>query len=309
MATYNWTTNANMIPEIIARETIEQTKSNMQLTKLCRQDFSSEIAGYGDTIKIPKSTKPTVQSKTPGTAISTRAGLSTSVVEVALEKHFVVPFTIEDTGRILSKPRIFQMAMQDAGIAMAEKIETYIFELITTHGASSSSYRVGTFGSAIDYDLIQSIKLAMDKAKIPQGYERYVIVGPEGENNLFDIAELSKAINAGNVNSESASITGKINKALGINFAMNQLEPTTTGTPTERSGIAFVSPAIAVINRALEKPISQNVSYYDYADPDTGLNIRVTMNYDSNNIGDNINIECLLGAKIIMPDWCWEVRH
>ena len=309
MATYNWTTNANMIPEIIAKETIEQTKSNMQLTKLCRQDFSSEIGAYGDTVKIPKSTKPTVQTKTPGTAISSRVGLSTSVVEIALEKHFVVPFTIEDTGRILSKPRIFQMSMQDAGIAMAEKIETYIFELIVAHGLSSSSYRLGTFGTDIDYDLIQSIKKAMDKAKIPQGYERYCILGPEGENNLFDISELSKAINAGNVNKESAAITGKINKALGINFAMNQLEPETSGTPAQRSGIAFVSPAIAVVNRALEKPISSNINAYDYNDPDTGLNIRVTINYDSNNIGDAINIECLLGAKIIMPDWCWEVRH
>lgn len=308
-ASYNTTTNANVIPTFWARKVLEAAKPNLILTKMCDHSWKDSVKKSGDTVTIPKFGEPTVVTKVAGTPIATRQGVATTTIDVKLDQHLMVPLTAEDTALLMSEPDAHSNILKGAGIALAKGIENYIWTLIVTHGAASASNRLGTFLSAIDQALMQDIKDAFDTAEAPVTESRECILGVDGISDIMGIANFMSVQNIGETQKFSALSTGKLPMLLGVNYHMSQLEPVSTA---DRSGVAFIKPAIAVVSRSLidkTKAPAHGVAQGAYLDPDLKIEIKVTQGYSMNDAGGLINVECLMGAKIVRPEWVKEIRH
>lgn len=307
-ASFNSTTNANVIPTIIARKVMEFMKSNLILTAKCDHNWENELQDSGDTVTITKFAKPTVSNKVAGTPIATRQGVATTTVDVTLDQHFYSALAAEDTALLMSKPNAMDSILRGTAISMAEKIEEYIWGLIVTHGLTPGN-NLGSFTTAIDRALLQEIKDSFDSAKVPAGYERLGILGTEGISDIMNINDVTYVSNMGKNQELGTMSTGKLQEyVLGVRYDLSQLEPVTVAN---RSGVAFVKPAIAVVNRPLRgtELNMSGVQIGTYFDPDLQMEIRVVQGYDMAYMGTTINIDCLMGAKIIIPEWVKEIRH
>ena len=314
MPTFNALDNANIIPTMIARGVLERAKPNLMFAKMCRRDFEKEAQQKGDTVTITRFGKPTVIDKTAGTPIAARQGLATSTVDVKLDKHKIIPLTVEDTARAFSSPAAWNEIMTSAALALAEAVETSVWDLIPTHGAADPTYNLGSYGTSIDKALILDIRDAFSAAKIPQGFNKHCILSVEGISNIMNIDAFTTAINVGNVGGQAPVITGKLPALYGTNFYESQIAPIVSGSPTQRSGVSFITPAIAIVSRPIKDPMTEGlmnevVKTDVYVDPDVNISVRVTVGYDMNNVGLMVNIDVLFGVKIVQPEWCWEIRH
>ena len=68
------------------------------------------------------------------------------------------------------------------------------------------------------------------------------------------------------------------------------------------SNLAFHEKAIALVTRPLEVPLGKNeTNAYAAVEPNTGLSIRVVMDYDINTKKSVISLDALFGAKVVYP--------
>jgi len=74
------------------------------------------------------------------------------------------------------------------------------------------------------------------------------------------------------------------------------------------SNIAFHPNFMALVSRPLEQPMGKSQEQaYTATDPDTGLSIRVVMDYSIDNKHDVISLDCLFGKKVIFPQLACQV--
>ena len=74
------------------------------------------------------------------------------------------------------------------------------------------------------------------------------------------------------------------------------------------SNIAFHPNFMALVSRPLEMPMGKNQEQaYTASDPDTGLSVRVVMDYSIDNKHDVISLDTLFGKKVIFPQLATQV--
>jgi hypothetical protein len=302
MADFNITTNPEVIPTIIARSTLIKAKAMMKLCMLSYQDFSSELSQYGQTVNVTSFSGITVTNKVPGTPIVPGGG-TTSSKPITMDQHLVASVTLEDTLSMMSKPNALDNISRDMAIAIATKAESYVWTI-----ANASINRQGAVGTAIDKGLVKNLKISLSKKLAPPAYPKYLIVGSDGYGQLLDIDEFVLASNVGDSNSPAPIVEGEIRKGLGFLTLEDQLAPEVP--LTSAAGVAFIQPGLAVVSRPMtSNAMVSSVKMDTVIDPDTGLAVRVTLGYSMQDVGQIMNMDMLLGAAIMYPDWLIAVDH
>ena len=116
------TTEANVLPTIIAASTLGALSSNMALLGLVSRDFDNEFKNEGQTVTVGVRGSLSVNDKSEGSDVTVQAP-TMGKVEVTLDKHKEVTFGAEDIAIMLEKPDSVAGYADDAAIALLEEIE------------------------------------------------------------------------------------------------------------------------------------------------------------------------------------------
>ena len=124
MANVTVTTGANFIPEMWSGAILDYAEAQFSLKDRVT-DFSSMLAGGGDTLHIPKVTEETAASKSADTAVTYSANTD-GKIDLSVDQHHYEAKRIEDIVKVQESADLFSMYARSMGYAIAKKVENYI---------------------------------------------------------------------------------------------------------------------------------------------------------------------------------------
>ena len=124
------------IPEIWSDEVVAAYKKNLVLANLVNK--MSMRGKKGDTLHIPKPTRGTATAKAANTTVTIQADTETEVL-VSIDKHFEYSRFIEDIVEVQALASLRRFYTDDAGYALAKKVDDELFQLGKTFGDDNGS--------------------------------------------------------------------------------------------------------------------------------------------------------------------------
>jgi len=141
MANVTVTTGANFIPEMWSGAILDYAEAQFSLKDRVT-DFSSMLAGGGDTLHIPKVTEETAAQKSADTAVTYSANTD-GKIDLAVDQHHYEAKRIEDIVKVQESADLFSMYARSMGYAIAKKVENYI-AVNTIQSATGNDTALGT---------------------------------------------------------------------------------------------------------------------------------------------------------------------
>ena len=124
------------IPEIWSDEVIAAYKKNLVLANLVRK--MSFKGKKGDTLHIPKPTRGVASAKAANTAVTVQADAE-SEVQVLINSHFEYSRFIEDIAEVQALSSLRSFYTEDAGYALAKKVDDELLALGKSFGDSDGT--------------------------------------------------------------------------------------------------------------------------------------------------------------------------
>lgn len=231
-------TNADkFIPEIWSDEVIAAYKANLVLANLVRK--MSFKGKKGDTLHIPKPTRGTAAAKAANTAVTIQANVE-SEVQVLIDQHFEYSRFIEDIVETQALSSLRSFYTEDAGYALAKKVDDTLIGLAKTFGDGTTTYvhsnsyfidastgltlyaldTVTTSDVFTDAGFRKLIQL-MDDADVPMDGRKFAIP-PSLRNSIMGIDRYNSSdfVDGRGVNN------GQIGKLYGIDIYVSSNMPT-----------------------------------------------------------------------------------
>jgi hypothetical protein len=132
----NKTAADKFIPEIWSDEVVAAYKKNLVLANLVNK--MTMKGKKGDTLHIPKPTRGVASAKTANNAVRIQADTETEVL-VSIDQHFEYSRFIEDIVEVQALASLRRFYTEDAGYALAKKVDDTLFELGKTFGDDNGS--------------------------------------------------------------------------------------------------------------------------------------------------------------------------
>ena len=233
------TTHDTWAPSIWAAETLKARESTLVLAPLVRR-YDRDIKTKGQTVEIPNLSNLTANAKVANTQVTLNAVTETKT-QIVINQHFESSVMIEDFADAQSAYEMASQYREKAGYAISEKIDRFIAEAMV----SGFTQEVGTYGTALTYDVCLDAKLELDEAKAPLN-ERVWVVTPKGHRDLLNIDEFIRFDAMGASGQPSSIKTGRVGHILGSDVVMSQNLVVTAGTPVENNSFYFHKEAYAL---------------------------------------------------------------
>jgi len=229
---------ATFIPEIWSDEIVAAYKKNLVLANLVKKmNFKGK---KGDTVHIPKPTRGSAFEKAANTKVTIQADQE-SEVQVLINKHFEYSRFIEDITEVQALASLRKFYTEDAGYALAKKVDDELMALGKAFGDSDgadwvhsnsyfidastglTSYAVDTVTTSdvfTDAGFRKLIQL-MDDADVPMDGRKFVIP-PSLRNAIMGIDRY----NSTDFVDGKGVQTGKIGTLYGIDIFVSSNCPT-----------------------------------------------------------------------------------
>ena len=174
--------NDALIPELWTREGLAILEENMVMARLVHRDFSNEIANFGDVVNTRRPGTFTAKRKVDTDDVVSQDAAATNV-QVPLDQHVYVTFTIKDGESSKSFQDLVEMYLQPGAQEMASAID----RILCGQAQRFMANRVGNLmemdsTNAKAYMLATRQKLNENKA-YPQG--RNLVLSPQSETDLL----------------------------------------------------------------------------------------------------------------------------
>ncbi len=134
MATITSANVASAIVKLVAADALPALMGNLVMGNLVNRDYEPALAQAGDTVNVP--IPPTLVANNiaeGGTVQPQNPNLGNA--QIVLNTHAEATFQIPDVTKILAVPDLLKLYMQPAVVAIAERIETDLLELVSAvHG-------------------------------------------------------------------------------------------------------------------------------------------------------------------------------
>lgn len=243
-------TSANaavFIPELYEDEVIRWFESNLVMAKCVTQKNMEGMKG--DTVYFPKTTDSfSTVAKAENTAITVQNKLPTRV-ELKLDQHEHVAYLIEDIMSVQAHQSALEDYAQNAGYAMAKKVDNDLFALGKSLGDGdgadwehSRSFMFDANGVLTAYDgngsnnakefsevgFRRAIQY-LDDADIPQE-GRVLIVPPTVRKTIMGISRLTSTDFVGEVGDNNTIRSGVIGNVYGVPVIVSSNCPTVDTT-------------------------------------------------------------------------------
>jgi hypothetical protein len=157
------TTTADvMIPEIWGSRVNDFFRANLKAANFF-EDWSSEVAGGGDVIHIPKITEMTANAKAANTQVVLSAPTETKI-DLTINVHTHVAFLIEDAAasKIKASYKAQEVYARNAGYTVASKLEDALIALF-----AGFSQTVGDSATTLNDSNIRQAIAYLDVANVP----------------------------------------------------------------------------------------------------------------------------------------------
>lgn len=276
------TTNAAVIPTIIAAETLGKLTSNMTLAGIVNRDYDKEVASQGQSVKIGVRGALSVNDKTAGSDVTIQDPTTTAQT-VTLDKHKEVTFGEEDIAAMFSRPDLMSGYAEDAALAILETIEADIAALYAGFSQSID----GTAG--IDEADFREAQRLLNAAKAPRT-NRWAVLH---EDAFAEVMALDKVINSDyqGAAGPSALQQGAAGFLYGFNISMNQNIAVAT---SECKNLFMQRDAAVLATRPMRTTQRRNVE--QTVMQEGGFGLRVTLSYNANALAEQMTIDVLYGV-------------
>ena len=287
------------IPEIWSDEIVAAYKKNLVLANLVKKmNFKGQ---KGDTVHIPKPTRGSAFEKAANTKVTIQADAE-SEVQVLINKHFEYSRFIEDITEVQALASLRKFYTEDAGYALAKKVDDELMALGKSFGDSdgtdwvhSNSYYIdastGLTAYAVDTVVTADVftdagfrKLIqlMDDADVPMDGRKFVIP-PSLRNAIMGIDRY----NSTDFVDGKGVQTGKIGSLYGIDI--------------------FVSSNCPTIETAGDNSVGDAVKAALLVHTDTmvlaeQLGVRSQQQYQQEYLSTLYTADTLFGTKVIRPE-------
>ncbi len=200
----NKTAADKFIPEIWSDEVIAAYKKSLVLANLVNK--MTMKGKKGDTLHIPKPTRGVATAKAANTTVTIQADTETEVL-VSIDQHFEYSRFIEDIVEVQALASLRRFYTDDAGYALAKKVDDTLFLLSKSFGngdgsdfTHSTSFYIDTSTGLTAYaeDTVVSADVVMDIQRIKSNVQRGILdslaqsIHPrtaivEGQANMEDV--------------------------------------------------------------------------------------------------------------------------
>jgi len=219
------TTAAKFIPEIWSDEVVATYKKNLVAANLIKKmNFKGK---KGDAVHIPKPGRGSANAKAANTQVTLNTDTATEVI-VNIDQHWEFSIMIEDIVSAQALASMRQFYTDDAGYALARKVDSLILELGrgvnggdgtaaytgAYSGADGTTAYTGTAGALTDAAIRRSIQ-RLDDADTPMD-GRFLIVPPSTRNTLMGIQRFTEQAFVGEVGAGNTIRSGEVGNVYGV---------------------------------------------------------------------------------------------
>lgn len=280
---------AQAIAKIVVGDALPALRANLVMGSIINRNYDTTIATPGDVVNIPIPGVMVANTLGEGASVQTQnPGLGNA--SVVLDRHIEATFSIPDVTKLLATPDLLKVYLGPAVIALAEKIETDLFNLYTNFTFNTP---VGTGGAGLASEsVIDSAEKALFKAKVPGSMRRYLAVTPDAYSDLRQVPRFSENLTNGNGSTINSGTVGQLK---GFDIFRSQLVPIVAGTSFN---IAFAPDALTLVTRRFA-PVLGNQGVITEEITDNGYTMRLVMSYQANQLSQQFTVHILYGVAVL----------
>jgi hypothetical protein len=289
---------------------LERLNSNLVVTSLIT-NYSQEARNQGTrmsaAVRVPIRGALSAATKTPGTP-ATYQQAATTKADIAITTHETVDFLVEDYGGLFD-PSTIEGYMVDAGSTLAESIENDVIGLYASAGATK-----GTATAGITMDLLGTLQKDAMEAKWRGNESSYLVVGPEGYYDLWNLAQLTQyAIEGGDQRTLRNGYLGQLG---GFETFKSNLIPAVAGSPTGEHCMAFQKEAMGIAfvdmsTNGLPAGYGAGVQIQPMNKEDDNGNLiysmRSIVGYSQTNRGMTVSVDSIWGVGVVRSALLFDV--
>ena len=219
------TTAAKFVPEVWSDEVVATYKKQLVAANLIKK--MSFKGKKGDAVHIPKPGRGSANAKAANAQVTLNTDTATEVI-VNIDQHWEFSIMIEDIVAAQSLASMRQFYTDDAGYALARKVDSLILELGrgvnggdgtaaytgAYSGADGTTAYTGTAGALTDAAIRRSIQ-RLDDADTPMD-GRFLIVPPSTRNTLMGIQRFTEQAFVGEAGSSNTIRSGEVGNVYGV---------------------------------------------------------------------------------------------
>lgn len=281
------------IPEFWLAEALGRLNNHMVMGRLVRRDADNVIAEEGDTINIIKRGALTVRDKSEGVDVTADSPANTKVA-VVLNSHKYVAWNLEDN----ASAKAIDAALDYVADGMGQLAEAIEADLMALYAQVATS--VGAAGTDLTEATVLAARKALNDQKAPMT-GRNLIVSTKDEIALLQIDKFSRADAKGDDGDTLREAS--LGRLYGLDVYTSQLTPVVAGAPDATHNLAFHGNAFMLASRPLAPPDpSTGAVGTIMVDPDLGIAMRYTRQWDSNRLQTKHVLDVLYGVKAIDED-------
>lgn len=273
---------AHAILQLVAVDALPALVGSLVVGNLVNRDFEPQPNHPGDTINMP---------------------IHGANAQIILNTHAEATFQVPDVTKVLAVPDLLQLYMRPAVVALAEKIET---DLLGLHSQFTANLPVGTAGSAITEDTLDSAEIALFQSKVPASQPKYLVTDASTYSQLRRIPRFSEFQTAGEAGLR-ALIDGSVGKIKDFYVFRSQFVSKAGSSPTTTNNVAFAKDAIVLVIRRLPQPLPGTGAIAEYAEFGN-FGIRVVMSYQPNTLAQQFTVGLLYGCSVLRNEFGVQVK-
>jgi hypothetical protein len=209
--------NDALIPELWAQESLAILEENMVMANLVHRDFSPLVASYGDVVNTRRPSEFSTKRKAQADSVVNQDAQSTNV-QVPLNQHVYVTFTIKDEEASLSFKELVSYYMEPAAMQMARSVDRILCGQVMRFDANAAG-RLAEMSASNAKDWILETREVMNVNKAyPNG--RNLVVSPQAETEMLKTELFIAANQRGD--GGTALEEARLGRVLGFDTYMDQ---------------------------------------------------------------------------------------
>ena len=209
-----------LVPELWAQESLAILEENMVMANLVHRDFSPLVASYGDVVNTRRPGEFTMRRKSQSDSVENQDASATNV-QVPLNQHVYVTFTIYDEESSLAFKDLVTFYMQPAALEMARAVDKILLGQVHRFLANKAGKLAGMTSSTAKDDILAAREVMNVNKAYVNG--RNLVVGPQSETNIL-ATELFIAANQRG-DGGTALENARMGRILGFDTYMDQNVP------------------------------------------------------------------------------------
>jgi len=230
----------NFIPHIFSASILRGYEKASVFANIISREYSGEISGVGDRVRVPKIGNVAIKNYQKGTPI-TYDTIGGSFIDLVVDQAKFWALKAEDIDQLQAKAAFLDGATANAAYALRDEIDAYSAGVLTA-GAGTKLYEVSPFvppGAALPagienvgyINLFTEIAMCLDEANVPRG-GRWCVIPP------FVLRGLTHSVIAAGMPNERPIGEGFVTRISGLDiYVSNNLVTETNGDTRIIAGV------------------------------------------------------------------------